>query len=87
MRRSGVMQKTEASRKKGTNVYLSTNLIEEAKELEINLSATLEQALADAVQQRRRQKWLENNKAGIVALNEFIEETGLFSDDERFKVI
>ena len=81
------MQKAEAPRKKGTNVYLSTNLIEEAKELEINLSATLEQALADVVQQRRRQKWLENNKAGIAALNEFIEETGLFSDDERFKEI
>ncbi|WP_228940060.1 MULTISPECIES: type II toxin-antitoxin system CcdA family antitoxin [Photorhabdus] len=52
----------------------------------MNLSATLKQALANAVSERKRQKWIEENKTGIEALNGFINEAGLFSDDERFRV-
>jgi antitoxin CcdA len=75
------------ARKKGTNVYLSVGLIEEAKALDINLSATLDRALADAITHCKRQNWIEENKAGIEALNAFMDDVGLFSDDEKYQVL
>ena len=40
--------------------YLSVNgdLLRKAKDLHINLSTTLEQALAEALKQKQREQWL-----------------------------
>ncbi|MBS8568825.1 type II toxin-antitoxin system CcdA family antitoxin, partial [Escherichia coli] len=44
-------------------------------------------ALEKAVRERKRERWIEENRAGIEALNRFVEDTGIFSDDENFGVI
>lgn len=69
------------SRKKATNVSLSIDLLEEAKELNINLSATFDRALAEAINTRKRQQWLNENREAISACNLFMEKAGLFSDE------
>lgn len=69
--------------KKPTNVSINSDLLIKAKELKINLSATLESALADLVNKKQQELWREQNKAKIEAYNQFIEENGVFSDELR----
>lgn len=69
--------------KKPTNLSLRIDLLEEARALGINLSQTLETALAAEVKKAKEKQWLEENRAGIEAYNRYIEKHGLFSD--RFR--
>lgn len=78
------MRVNVAEKKRCTNVYLSAVLLEEAKKLDLNISSISNQALEVAVKECKCERWIYENKAGIDALNGFIEEHGLFSDDESF---
>lgn len=69
--------------KKPTNLSLNSDLLKKSKALNINLSATLEQALRDKLAQLEAEKWLKENKNAIKAYNEFVEEHGCFSDEYR----
>ncbi|MBV1789631.1 type II toxin-antitoxin system CcdA family antitoxin [Marinobacterium sp. D7] len=71
------------TKKKATNLSINSDLLAEARNLNINLSATLEQALAEKVRQEKRNQWLENNRNAIEACNELTEQNGLFSDKHR----
>jgi len=54
-----------------------------ARGLKINLSATLENALAQQVRKAERTKWKKENKEAINKINELSEKYGLFSDSYR----
>ena len=69
--------------KKAANLSINADLLTKAKELNINLSATLEQALIDALKKRLKDQWLAENQAAIEAYNEHVEEHGVFSDELR----
>ncbi len=69
--------------KKAANLSLNSELLAEAKRLNINLSATMEKALEKEVRQRLKAEWLEQNADAIVACNELTESHGLFSDSYR----
>lgn len=69
--------------KKATNLSINGELLREAKQLHINLSATLEQALAEAIRDARRQHWLAASKGAIEAYNARVESEGVFSDGLR----
>ena len=69
--------------KKPTNLTVNSDLLRIAKELNINVSATLEQALADKVRAQRRQIWLAENKQAIDDYNQFIDNNEIFSDALR----
>ena len=69
--------------KRATNVSINEGLLEAARTLNINLSATLEKALDAEVRARRREKWLEENREAIAAYNERIARDGLASDHVR----
>jgi antitoxin CcdA len=69
--------------KKATNVSINKDLLSEARDLKINLSATLEEALQNKVREKRRKQWLAENKEAINACNELAEKNGLFSDKYR----
>lgn len=71
------------TQKKATNLSINKELLAEARNLNINLSATLEQALTEKVRQEKRKRWLENNRDAINACNELTEQNGLFSDKHR----
>ncbi|HDZ9249163.1 TPA: type II toxin-antitoxin system CcdA family antitoxin, partial [Vibrio cholerae] len=69
--------------KKATNLSLNSELLAEAKRLNINLSATMEKALEKEVSSRLKAEWLEKNAEAIEACNELTEKHGLFSDSYR----
>ena len=69
--------------KRPTNVSINSDLLEKARGLNINLSATLELALAEQLRSAQRAKWLSENKDSIAAYNQFVETNGTFSDSVR----
>ena len=69
--------------KRAANVSVNQGLLEQAKALDINLSATLERALEAEVRARRRERWLEENREAIAAYNARIERDGMLSDHVR----
>lgn len=46
------------ARKRPTNLSINGDLLAKARELDINLSATLEKELAEALRRRQREQWL-----------------------------
>jgi antitoxin CcdA len=69
--------------KKAANLSINADLLNRARELDINLSATLEQALVEIVKQRQRERWLAENRDAIAAYNDHVEKHGAFSDGMR----
>ncbi len=68
---------------KNTNLFLNSELLSRAKELKIDLSATVERALEKELQAFERNNWLEDNRKGIYLLNKLSETKGLFSNNYR----
>ena len=69
--------------KKPTNLSLNSDLLNKTKALNINLSATLEQALREKLAEKEAAKWGKDNKRAIQAYNKFIDENGCFADEYR----
>lgn len=69
--------------KKPTNVSINSDLLEKVKGLNINLSATLERALAAQLRAELRAQWLRENADAIQAYNQFVDANGTFSDSVR----
>ncbi len=69
--------------KKATNLSINSDLLAKSRALNINLSATLEQALQQQLAQSRAAQWTQENKAAIAAYNAFVEENGCFGDEFR----
>ena len=69
--------------KKPTNVSINRELLRKAKEFEINLSATLEQALMEKVKQRQQELWLSANKSAIDEYNQYTEQNSNLNDPLR----
>ncbi len=69
--------------KKAANLTVRADLLEEARARKINLSQTLETALAAELKRQRETEWREQNKAAIEAYSRHVEKHGLFSD--RFR--
>lgn len=70
------------SNKRSTNVYLTASLVDKAKSMNMNLSATLDLLLAQAIEAKTNEQAKE--KEDIQAMNAFMTEAGLLSDDEFF---
>ena len=69
--------------KRPVNVSVNSDLLDQARQLDINLSATLEAALVEAVRGRRREQWLAENRGAISAYNQYVDAHGVFSDGKR----
>jgi antitoxin CcdA len=69
--------------KKATNLSLNSDLLAKSRALNINLSATLEQALQQELARAEAAEWAKANKAAIKAYNAFVEDHGCFSDEFR----
>jgi antitoxin CcdA len=69
--------------KKPANLSVNSDLLSMVKSLNINLSATLEQALRAKLAESEAAKWSKENERAIKAYNDFVEENGLFADEHR----
>lgn len=63
--------------KRATNLTVDPELLDEARALKINLSATFEASLRDAVRKQKAAAWLEENRAALDGYNAWIEKNGL----------
>lgn len=65
------------------NLSIKRDLMAKSRALNINLSATLEQALRDALAHTEAEKWKSENKAAIRTYNDFVEKHGCFGEQYR----
>lgn len=63
--------------RKPTNISVDTNLIAEAKELEVNVSRAAEEGIAKAVTDEKAKRWLAENKEALESSNRYVEKHGL----------
>ncbi|WP_319930676.1 type II toxin-antitoxin system CcdA family antitoxin [Xenorhabdus santafensis] len=68
--------------KKSTNVYLTAALVETARSMNINLSATLDRLLAQEIEARKSEQSKE--KQDMQTMNAFMERAGMLKDDDFF---
>ena len=78
-----IREESTSNTKRSANLSLNAELLDQAKALDINLSATLERALETEVRARKRELWREENREGIAAYNQHVREHGVFSDGLR----
>jgi antitoxin CcdA len=69
--------------KRPANLSVNGDLLNKARELDINLSATFELALVAALREKQRAQWLAENRTAIDAYNDHVEKHGVFSDGLR----
>jgi antitoxin CcdA len=69
--------------KRSANLSINGDLLRQAKQLEINLSQTLEQALADQIRAKCAERWLRDNREAIANYNDDVERNGVFGDGLR----
>jgi antitoxin CcdA len=63
--------------KRATNLSLNAKVLDVARELGMNLSATVDVLLAEEVRKRYWERWNEENKEAIAHYNARIEREGL----------
>ncbi|RLA46302.1 MAG: acetoacetyl-CoA synthase [Gammaproteobacteria bacterium] len=71
------------AQKKSANLSANSDLLKKSKALNINLSATLEQALKEKLASAGADEWAMENNNAIKAYNEFVEEHGCFGGEYR----
>jgi antitoxin CcdA len=69
------------SKKRAVNLFVDSELLDEARRMRINVSETLEQRLRKIVQVELERRWLSENRAAIEAYNKRVAEHGLLSDE------
>ncbi|MQL46895.1 MULTISPECIES: type II toxin-antitoxin system CcdA family antitoxin [Photorhabdus] len=70
------------STKRSTNVYLTASLVDKARSMDMNLSATLDILLAQAIEAKKDER--EKEKEDMQAMNIFMAKAGMLTDDEFF---
>jgi len=68
-------------RKRAVNLFVDTELLDEARRLRINISETLESRLRTIVRGELERRWLEANKPAIEAYNLRVARDGLLADE------
>ena len=63
--------------RRATNISLDSALIDDAKELGINISRACEEGLAKQIAEERGRRWLKENREAIESSNAWVAEHGL----------
>ncbi len=63
--------------RRATNISVRSDLIEEARKLNINISKACERGLEEQVRKSMREMWLEENREALDSWNKWVEENGL----------
>lgn len=77
------MRSVRNAPKRAINLSLNSRVLEMARELDINISQTVDALLTEAVMKRWWERWNADNKEAIAEYNARIEREGLFSDRWR----
>ncbi|QJD72197.1 type II toxin-antitoxin system CcdA family antitoxin [Marinobacterium sp. LSUCC0821] len=60
-----------------TNLSIDAELLTIAKEVGVNISRSAEVGIQEAVKNKLRERWLQENKEALLSSNAFVEENGL----------
>ena len=77
------MPSAAPTQRRTVNLSVDADLLREAREYHLNLSATLERALVEQLRQLRAERWLVDNKDAIAAYNALVHQHGTFADALR----
>lgn len=69
--------------KRATNLSLSSDVLDAAKQLDINISQVCDNYLREVVRREQERKWREDHADFIAAYNATIEAEGLPLDEWR----
>ena len=69
--------------KRAANVSIRSDLLDAARLAQVNLSATLETALIEELKLIRHRMWRAENREAIAAYNDYVQESGVFSEGVR----
>ena len=73
------------SARKAANLSLDSNLVSQARDLNINVSRAAEEGITQAIKAERERLWRLENAEAIRLENEYIEKHGLpFAEYRRF---
>jgi antitoxin CcdA len=79
------MLRDRPARKRAVNLFVDTELLEEARRLRINISDTLERRLRTIVKAEQERRWLDENRQAIDSINAFIDRHGLVASRLRYR--
>lgn len=79
------MRHDRTPKKRAVNLFVDTELLDEARRLRINLSDMLERRLSSIVRAEQEKRWLEENRGAIASINSFIERHGLLASRLRYR--
>lgn len=72
-------------KKRAVNLFVDTELLDEARRLRINLSEMLERRLRTIVKAEQEKRWLDENRQAIASINDFIDRHGLLAGRLRYR--
>ena len=75
--------RTGSPGKRATNLSLSSDVLDAARELQINISQVCDNYLREIVQREQERKWREEHADFIAAYNATVEAEGLPLDEWR----
>lgn len=71
------MAKSSTSARRATNISLDADLLDQARELDINISRACVRGLVEQISKARGKRWLAENAKAIASSNEWVERNGL----------
>jgi antitoxin CcdA len=82
-KQGGFMSASLLRQKRTVSITLDPELYRLAKQIGINLSATLAEALKREIRSAENEKWKRDNQDAFQELNRISDEHGLLSDEHR----
>jgi antitoxin CcdA len=79
------MMSERQGKKRAVNLFVDSDLLDEARRLRINMSETLERRLRTMITVERERQWLEENREAIASINSFIDRHGLLASRLRYR--
>jgi antitoxin CcdA len=79
------MMRERQVKKRAVNLFVDTELLDEARRLRINISETLEHRLRSIVRAEQEKRWLDENREAIASINSFIDQHGLLASKLRYR--
>jgi len=70
------MMRSGSIKRRPVNLSIRGDILEQAKELELNTSQAAESGIKEAIKQAQEEQWLRNNKDAIAKHNKRVEDTG-----------
>ena len=69
--------------RKPTNLSIDSNLLEEARAMDVNLSRAAEEGVKAAIAEAKKELWVKNNAEALESSNAYVEKHGLPLDKYR----